>query len=229
MSLPLVACRRRPASALTPDHQVRHRSLIISGSRQAPVLRERSHSSVDQTAWLSLPRTARQPIELSRKHTNLGAWTPPRPCSRLKIVRLLPGISLLISRTERCRCNEQPSFSPSGPHTRQQSWTVLKPWSLGRRFPHHVAPGTVALIYASSPVQAIVGHARIQEVKRLPIGSIWSKFADAARINRKDFDAYFAGCDRGFAIFLYDAVQLERQVKAADLKKSSGSQSTAVL
>ena len=93
---------------------------------------------------------------------------------------------------------------------------------LRRRFPQHLAMGTVALFYASSPVQAIVGHARIREVKRLPIDRIWQEFSEAARIKRSDFDEYFTGCDRGSAIFLYQVVQLRDQLKMMDLRKRFG-------
>lgn len=93
---------------------------------------------------------------------------------------------------------------------------------LRRKFPETSAIGATALIYSSSPVQAIVGFARIKDVLRLPIEQIWRNHGEAACIERRDFDAYFDGLDYGYALLLEDAQTLERQRSLEDLKKEFG-------
>lgn len=93
---------------------------------------------------------------------------------------------------------------------------------LRRKFPETSAIGATALIYSSSPVQAIVGFARIKDVLRLPVEQIWLNHGEAACIERRDFDAYFDGLDYGYAIFLENAHTLERQRNLQDLKNEFG-------
>src|SRR5664279_3272925 len=88
---------------------------------------------------------------------------------------------------------------------------------LRRRFPQVGAAGGMALIYSTSPVQAVVGFARIKHVLKLPVSRIWKEHGDAACISRADFYSYFSGVREGFAI-LFDGVwPLKKQIKATDL------------
>lgn len=93
---------------------------------------------------------------------------------------------------------------------------------LRRKFPEVSAIGATALIYSTSPVQAIVGYARIKNVLRLPVEQIWLAYGEAACIERKDFDTYFEGQDYGFAILLENVRSLKRQLNAFDLKNEFG-------
>jgi predicted transcriptional regulator len=88
---------------------------------------------------------------------------------------------------------------------------------LRRRFPEVGAAGGMALIYSTSPVRAVVGVARIKQVLKLPVSTIWKEHGDAACISRQDFSGYFLGVRQGFAI-LFDGVwPLTKQINAADL------------
>lgn len=93
---------------------------------------------------------------------------------------------------------------------------------LRRRFSESVAPGAIILIYSTSPTQAIVGSAAIREVLRLPLKSLWDRHGDAACIDRKSYDDYFAGLEEGYAILLQDVRPFARHVAAADLKAKFG-------
>lgn len=93
---------------------------------------------------------------------------------------------------------------------------------LRRRFPSTLAAGTVALIYSSSPVRAIVGYARIKEVCRLPIAEIWDRYNEDACIDRADFDSYFAGVSHGYAILLDGVKQFSCEVHAITLQRKFG-------
>lgn len=93
---------------------------------------------------------------------------------------------------------------------------------LRRRFPEASAVGATVLIYSTSPVQAIVGYARIKDVLRLPVEQIWLDHGEAACIERENFDTYFDGLEYGFAILLDGVTALERQLNVIELKNEFG-------
>jgi predicted transcriptional regulator len=93
---------------------------------------------------------------------------------------------------------------------------------LRRRFTTSVDPNALALIYCTSPTQAIIGVAHIQAVERLPINKLWSKHSRSAKVNRDQFDEYFSGLKHGYAIILTDALRFEKKVAASKLRKLFG-------
>lgn len=58
---------------------------------------------------------------------------------------------------------------------------------------------THILIYATSPVRAVVGVAEVERLERASPGELWDEFAEVAGIGRSDFFAYFAGTRTGCA------------------------------
>lgn len=93
---------------------------------------------------------------------------------------------------------------------------------LRRRFPEVGATGAIALIYSSSPVQAIVGCARIKHVLKLPVSQIWEEHGAAACISREEFDKYFCDLTVGFAILLEGVKSFKRELNAAHLEEKFG-------
>jgi predicted transcriptional regulator len=89
---------------------------------------------------------------------------------------------------------------------------------LRRRFPMSVPKGTTALIYATSPTRALLGIAEIGKVYRCSPEEIWQTFADRACIGRKDFDSYFEGVERGYAIEFKRARRLRRALELSELR-----------
>ena len=88
---------------------------------------------------------------------------------------------------------------------------------LRRRFPETTSTGSLALIYSTSPVRAIVGYATIEDVKYLPLSQIWQHYSQQACIEKPDFDDYFAGLAKGYAIILSQVKVLKKQIPAATL------------
>lgn len=76
----------------------------------------------------------------------------------------------------------------------------LKTVELRRRFPVSAPKGTIAYIYSTSPVRAMVGMAEISDVLKLPVAKIWKMFSDTAFIEKADFDKYFEGVEDGYAL-----------------------------
>lgn len=93
---------------------------------------------------------------------------------------------------------------------------------LRRRFPDTIMRGAIAVIYSSSPVQAIVGCVCIKEVRRLCVRDIWRNYRHAACIDRNEFERYFAGVEQGYAIVLERVRKLRQQIEVSDLQKNFG-------
>jgi len=88
---------------------------------------------------------------------------------------------------------------------------------LRRRFPVSSAQGAIALIYATAPVQAIVGQVKISSVELLPLSGLWKKARKLASIAKSDFDQYFDGLSSGYALHLESATEFSSPILATDL------------
>ena len=93
---------------------------------------------------------------------------------------------------------------------------------LRRRFANAVTPGTLALIYSTSPTSALTGSAKIKAVECTDLRTLWKTHRKAACLDKSDFEAYFAGLERGYAIILDTARPLERPVGLTELRKRFG-------
>ena len=93
---------------------------------------------------------------------------------------------------------------------------------LRRRFPVSAPRGTVAYIYSTSPVQAIVGRAQIADIVKLPVLDIWRRFGKSASIERSAFDLYFDGLKEGFALKFENTRCFPRPVQLAELRARFG-------
>jgi predicted transcriptional regulator len=93
---------------------------------------------------------------------------------------------------------------------------------LRRRFTGGIRPGTLALIYTTSPTSALTGFAWIQEVQRLAVPDLWETHRAAACLRKGDFEAYFSGLERGYAIVLTSAKPLSRPVGLPELRERFG-------
>ncbi|MGH8143887.1 MAG: transcriptional regulator [Steroidobacteraceae bacterium] len=92
----------------------------------------------------------------------------------------------------------------------------LKTVELRRRFPKSSKRSAV-LFYSTAPIQAIVGHAVIEDVVQLSLRTLWRRFSKAATITRDDFDAYFKGVTRGCALHLSHIRALATPIHLAEL------------
>lgn len=90
---------------------------------------------------------------------------------------------------------------------------------LRRRFPVENIAGGTALIYASSPIKKIIGHAVIQEVKKMPIDELWDSFYKEACVSKEFFYAYFDGVSEGFALIMQKPAELNEPVDMKRLKE----------
>jgi predicted transcriptional regulator/DNA-binding XRE family transcriptional regulator len=91
-----------------------------------------------------------------------------------------------------------------------------------RRFTGGVRPGTLALIYSTSPTRALTGSARIKDVQRLTVPDLWERHRSGACLRRAEFDDYFAGLENGYAIILTSAKALPHPVRLSELRTRFG-------
>lgn len=56
------------------------------------------------------------------------------------------------------------------------------------------------ILYASSPIQRIVGEFQLSAIHSLPLTALWRRTCDLAGIERPDFDRYFENCEIGHAL-----------------------------
>jgi predicted transcriptional regulator len=93
---------------------------------------------------------------------------------------------------------------------------------LRRRFTGGVRPGTLALIYSTSPTSALTGSARIKDVQRLAVPDLWRRHRTGACLHKREFEDYFSGLDSGYAIVLTSAKPLPRPVGLPELRERFG-------
>lgn len=93
---------------------------------------------------------------------------------------------------------------------------------LRRRFPVSAPNGTLAYIYSTSPVKAMVGTASIRDVLKLPVEQIWVEFENTASIDKLLFDRYFDGVDYGYALVFDEVKTFARPLPLSELREKFG-------
>jgi predicted transcriptional regulator len=76
---------------------------------------------------------------------------------------------------------------------------------------------TTVLIYATSPVQRIVGEFRIREMVVGAPDAIWDAFGDVGIIDRDSFGDYYASSEHAVAIVVDVAKRYERSQPLSEL------------
>lgn len=83
-----------------------------------------------------------------------------------------------------------------------------------------VRPGTLVIIYATKPVGAIVGTARISNMAHGSPDDIWKRYQAESGISRTEFDNYLIGAAAAYVLLLDSVQRLEpfltlEQIRAA--------------
>jgi predicted transcriptional regulator/DNA-binding XRE family transcriptional regulator len=90
---------------------------------------------------------------------------------------------------------------------------------LRRKFTEEFEPGGLAMIYSTSPIKALTGVAKIQ---RLKLPTLWKEHREKFCVRKDDFDNYFSGLERGYAIILNAARPLPRPIHLHELRVRCG-------
>jgi predicted transcriptional regulator len=88
---------------------------------------------------------------------------------------------------------------------------------LRRVRPRYVRKGTLALIYVSSPIKALVGAFKVGRVIEEPLQDLWQIVHDKAGITREEFEVYYDGVSRGVGIFISEVWHLPEPIELQDL------------
>jgi predicted transcriptional regulator len=88
-----------------------------------------------------------------------------------------------------------------------------------RRVQPAVARGARALLYAASPVQALVGAAVIQDVHVATRAQIWKLHGARTGITREEYEQYFSEASIAVAITLAEVQRLQTPVTLAELRQ----------
>ncbi|MCX4920100.1 ASCH domain-containing protein [Streptomyces sp. NBC_00687] len=84
-----------------------------------------------------------------------------------------------------------------------------------------VPPGTPVIIYATSPVMALTGTARLTDVDTAPPTQIWRRHRTNCGITRAEYTAYMDGASQASALLLDSARPLSTTVPLDYLRAAS--------
>ncbi|MEV5650508.1 hypothetical protein AB0L57_19845 [Nocardia sp. NPDC052254] len=69
-----------------------------------------------------------------------------------------------------------------------------------RRTRVSAVPGTLLVLYASSPMMAVVGVATLKDRDTASPATIWRRYRDSVGLSRREFSDYFAGAEQATAL-----------------------------
>jgi predicted transcriptional regulator len=86
-----------------------------------------------------------------------------------------------------------------------------------RRFQEKV---THIIMYATVPIQAIVGFFEVHGILELPVQDLWDKYHATAGIDEEGFFSYFGSSKLGVAIEVGKVIRLEHPIPLSRVGKS---------
>ena len=93
----------------------------------------------------------------------------------------------------------------------------VKTVELRRTVPKIVIP-TRALLYASSPVRALLGTCVITSVRSADLAALWHEYGSRSELSFHEFQQYFEGLAKGTALTLSEPQALSRPIPLQDLR-----------
>lgn len=88
-----------------------------------------------------------------------------------------------------------------------------------RRRPINAAPGTTVILYASSPERAVVGTARLQEIRTSTPTDAWRHHRWSLGLNHDEFNAYLDGSSVAYLLLLHRARPLDQPLPLHHLRE----------
>lgn len=88
-----------------------------------------------------------------------------------------------------------------------------------RRVAPAIPPGAPVLLYAASPIKALVGICAVDCVSVASREQIWRTYGRSTGLSRADFRTYFDGASSAVAITLRDLRPLRAPIPLADLRE----------
>ena len=88
-----------------------------------------------------------------------------------------------------------------------------------RRRRARIADGATCLVYASSPVRALLGAVSVETVDTAPADVLWSRWGDRTALRRDEYDQYLAGGARPCAIVISRAISFPIPLGLSELRR----------
>ena len=92
---------------------------------------------------------------------------------------------------------------------------------LRRTVPRIVAP-TRALLYAATPVRALVGTCVVTSVRSADLASLWQEHGSRTGLLHHEFERYLEGVDTGAALTLAHPQPFRRGISLEELRATPG-------
>lgn len=90
-----------------------------------------------------------------------------------------------------------------------------------RRVRPQVEPGAKVVLYASSPVKAVVGTFTVDRVVEASPRALWPQVRGLAAVTRREFYDYFDGASTAVAIFLKAPASAKRHLSLEQMRRAS--------
>lgn len=94
----------------------------------------------------------------------------------------------------------------------------IKKVEFRRRNPRRIELGSPILIYASSPIQALIGTAVVFDIVESSPEKVWEEYKDVGGIDHDQFNSYYKDCDRAIAIRLRKPMRLQTAIPLEHLR-----------
>lgn len=92
-----------------------------------------------------------------------------------------------------------------------------------RRIRPQAEPGTLVIVYATSPLRAVLGTCIVKTIGTEAPNVIWDLHGPKTGIPRRDFDTYFQGSRRAVAITVTNPRRLAQPIPLDALREDLGS------
>lgn len=87
-----------------------------------------------------------------------------------------------------------------------------------RRSRMKAQPGTVVVLYSSTPVKAVVGSATLGWVEASSPARLWSRVGGLTGVTKAEYDHYFHGASCAYGLFLVEPVALDAPIPLSQLR-----------
>ena len=81
-----------------------------------------------------------------------------------------------------------------------------------RRTPPRIVTPTLAFLYASSPVRAVVGTCRVAFIETMSVNGLWRNHGGSTGVSKAEYLRYFEGLEQAHALHIEAASRLPNPV-----------------
>ncbi len=90
-------------------------------------------------------------------------------------------------------------------------------------------PVSHVVIYATTPVQRVIGWFQTKHFEQMSPSALWNRFASVGGISKEDFNIYYDGSESGVAIHVDKPRRLAKSVSIKQTKVAAAPQSYTYL